>query len=66
MRRIIGSRHEHPDMLPSASGGGQPEDPWASLLIDPAAQIEELADLAARRLVSPAELERQRRKVFGG
>ena len=52
-------------MLASAPGEGPPEDRWAALLIDPAAQMAELADLVERGLVSPAELERQRKKVFG-
>ena len=52
-------------MLASAPGEGPLEDRWAALLIDPAAQMAELADLVERGLVSPAELERQRKKVFG-
>ena len=65
MRKVAGSRREHPDMLASAPGEGPLEDRWAALLIDPAAQMAELADLVERGLVSPAELERQRKKVFG-
>jgi hypothetical protein len=66
VRTGVGSRQEHPDMLKGRPGDGSSEDRWAVLLIDPAAQMAELADLVARGLVSPADLERQRRKVFGG
>jgi hypothetical protein len=51
--------------LASAPGDRQADDRWAALLIDPAAQMAELADLVERGLVSPAELELQRKKIFG-
>jgi hypothetical protein len=35
------------------------------MLIDPVAQLAELADLMERGLVSPEDFERQRRKVLG-
>jgi hypothetical protein len=41
------------------------EDRWTALLIDPVAQVTELADLVARGLVSPEDFERQRGKIFG-
>ena len=46
-------------------GAGPPEDRWAALLIDPVAQLAELEDLVARGLLSPEDLEGQRRKIFG-
>jgi hypothetical protein len=66
VRRVAGSRREHPDLLANAPGeGSPPEDRWAALLIDPAAQLAELADLVARGLLSQEDLESQRRKIFG-
>jgi hypothetical protein len=66
MHRVVGgSRRSHRDLL----SGPRPDeisDPRrAELLINPAAQLAELADLVDRGLVSPEELERQRRKIFG-
>jgi len=66
MRRVGGSRGEYPDLLARPPGERLLEDRSAALLVDPAAQMVELADLVARGLVSPEEMERQRRKVFGG
>jgi hypothetical protein len=65
VRRVAGTRHDHPDLLGWASGDDPSDDRSATFLVDPAAQMVELADLVARGLVSPEELERQRRKVFG-
>jgi hypothetical protein len=64
VHRVAGSRSEHPDILPRTRPGNPPGDPWAALLIDPAAQLAELADLVDRGLVSPEEFEVQRRKIF--
>ena len=65
MRRVATSRREHLDLLSGTPSAVTVEDRWAALLIDPVAQVTELADLVARGLVSPEEFERQRRKVFG-
>ena len=65
MRRVAGSRREHPDLLVRPPGERRLEDMSTALLVDPAAQMVELADLVERGLVSPEEMERQRRKVFG-
>jgi hypothetical protein len=65
MYRVPGSRAEHPDLLTRTRPANPPEDPWAALLVDPAAQLAELADLVERGLATPEEFERQRRKVFG-
>jgi hypothetical protein len=65
MRRVATSRREHLDLLSSTPSEVTMEDRWTALLIDPVAQMTELADLVARGLVSPEEFKRQRRKVFG-
>ncbi len=64
MRRVATSRREHPDLL-SREPSEVVEDRWTALLIDPVAQVTELADLVARGLVSPEDFERQRGKIFG-
>jgi hypothetical protein len=65
MRRVATSRREHLDLLSGTPTAVTVQDRWAALLIDPVAQMTELADLVARGLVSPEQFERQRRKVFG-
>ena len=65
MRRVATSRREHLDLLSMTPSEVPLEDRWTALLIDPVAQLTELADLVARGLVTPEEFERQRRKVFG-
>lgn len=65
MRRVAESRREHPDLLGRGAAQDPFEDRSATFLVDPAAQMVELADLVARGLVSPEEMEKQRRKVFG-
>jgi hypothetical protein len=65
VRRVATSRREHPDLLASAPSEVAVQDRWAALLIDPVAQVTELADLVDRGLVSPEDFERQRKKIFG-
>lgn len=65
MHRVVGGRHTHPDLLVRTRPALPADDPWAALLIDPAAQLAELADLVRRGLASPEQFERQRRTVFG-
>ena len=65
MRKVAGSRRGHPDVLANPPGDGPLDDRWAALLIDPVAQMAELADLVARGLLSQEDLESQRRKIFG-
>ena len=65
MRRVATSRRDHPDLLPSPPSEVAVQDRWAALLIDPVAQVTELADLVDRGLVSPEDFERQRKKIFG-
>jgi hypothetical protein len=65
MNRVARSRRDNVDLL---VGSGTPDrvDPrLETLLIDPAEQLAELADLVDRGLVSPEEFARQRRKVLG-
>ena len=65
VRRAQGTRADRPDLLTRTRPANPTEDPWAALLLDPAAQLAELADLVERGLATPEEFERQRRKVFG-
>ncbi len=64
MRRVATSRRENPDLL-TTEPSGVTDERWTALLIDPVAQVTELADLVARGLVSPEDFERQRGKIFG-
>jgi hypothetical protein len=65
MHRRVGSRQARPDLLVSVPVNMPAQDRWATLFVDPVAQMAALADLVARGLVSLEELERQRAKVFG-
>ena len=64
MRRVATSRRENPDLL-TTEPSEIADERWTALLIDPVAQVTELADLVARGLVSPEDFERQRGKIFG-
>lgn len=64
MRRVATSRRENPDLL-TKEPSEVTDERWTALLIDPVAQVTELADLVARGLVSPEDFERQRGKIFG-
>ena len=52
MRRMAGSRQEHPNMLVSTPRTGPPEDRWAALLIDPHSPAE-LGSALRKMLLSP-------------
>ena len=65
MHRRVGSRQNRTDLLVSVPVNTPEQDRWATLYVDPAAQMAALADLVERGLVSPDEFERQRAKVFG-
>jgi len=65
MERVAASRRGNLDLLSSTAFETAADDRWAALLIDPVAQVNELADLVARGLVTPEHFERQRRKIFG-
>lgn len=64
MRRAAGSRNQLIGVLvrPPCSGGELHD--WADLVIDPIEQIEELADLRHRGLLTAEEFERQKAKVL--
>ena len=65
MRRVrSGSRSSYQNLLAATWRRRHLDDRWADLLIDPAAQVAELADLVDRGLVSREQFERQRRKMF--
>jgi hypothetical protein len=66
MRRVGNSRKHNVDLLVRVPRRDDSTDAGVStLLIDAAGQFAALADLVDRGLVSPAEYERQRRKIFG-
>ncbi len=65
MHRVRGSRSEHLDLLVPPLHVDLSDDRLAALLIDPVAQVVELADLVDRGLVTLEEFEQQRRKMFG-
>jgi hypothetical protein len=59
------SRHDRADLLlrPPLLGGTR-DDRWTELLVDRADQINALADLLARRLLSPEEFAAQKARVL--
>jgi hypothetical protein len=65
MNRVARSRRDNVDLLVGSGTPNRVEPRLEPLLIDPAEQLAELADLVDRGLVSPEEFARQRRKVFG-
>ena len=65
MHLVRGSRSEHLDLLAPPLPVDLSNDRLAALLIDPVAQVAELADLVDRGLVTLEEFEQQRRKMFG-
>lgn len=64
VRRTAACRNQLIGVLvrPPCSGGEQ--HAWADLVIDPIEQIEELADLRHRGLLTAEEFERQKAKVI--
>jgi hypothetical protein len=66
VRRVSDQRSENPDLLTHMPGGaGSLERDWMTLVVDPVAELEELAELLGRGLISEGEFERQRRKTLG-
>ena len=57
------SRNHRIDLLarPPSSAGGRS---WEAFIVDPAAQLEELADLYTRGFMTREEFERQKRKLL--
>jgi hypothetical protein len=66
MRRVSHSRDRGAGLLVRPPYTARDvERGWASLYVDPVEQLEELADLSARGVLSPDEFERQKWKVLG-
>jgi hypothetical protein len=65
MSTTIRSRHDSANLLarpPCVLASYN--DNWAKMIVDPAEQLNALADLVARGLLSPVEFEQQKRKLF--
>jgi hypothetical protein len=61
--RTIPRRHR-PDLLARAPSGTMTADPgWVALVVDPVAQLGELADLTRRGLLSTEEYDRLKARV---
>lgn len=65
MRRIGASRVDLIGVLTRPPCNGADRQGWAALVVDPVQQLEELADLRDRGLLSPEEFDRQKEKVLG-
>jgi Short C-terminal domain len=66
MRRLRTDRRRTADLLARPPSGAQElAGGWAAALVDPVEQLEELADLRRRGLLTPEEFERQKLKVWG-
>ena len=65
MQRMARSRDTCFDLLAPRPQSWTTPETWAGILVDPAAQLRELAALAAQGLMTDEEFERQRRKVLG-
>jgi putative oligomerization/nucleic acid binding protein len=64
VRRVGASRNQLVGVLVRPPCSGSALQGWADLVIDPIEQIEELADLRHRGLLTAEEFERQKAKVF--
>ena len=58
-------RHGTPLLARPPCGPPTYEEAWSTLIVDTTEQLEALADLLARGLLSPAEFEQQKAKVIG-
>jgi hypothetical protein len=65
MQRMTRPRDECPDLLVRRPQNWMTSGTWAGLLVDPAAQLRELAALLSQGLLTEEEFESQRRKVLG-
>jgi len=65
MRRRRTNRRHHFDLLPRPPCGGRElEGGVAALIVDPVEQLQELADLRSRGLLTSEEFERQKTRVW--
>jgi Short C-terminal domain len=66
MRRLRTHRRRSSDLLARPPCGAQhlPRG-WAEAVVDPVDQIEELADLRRRGLLTPEEFEREKLRMWG-
>ena len=64
MRRISASRVHLVGVLTRPPYHEVDRRGWAAMVVDPVQQLEELADLRDRGLLSPEEFERQKEKVL--
>jgi hypothetical protein len=66
MRRVTASRAELVGVLVRPPCSSSELAGWARLVVNPVEQIEELADLQRRGLLTPEEFEYQKTKIIGG
>lgn len=64
MRRVTASRAELLGVLVRPPCNSPESATWAQLVVNPVEQIEELADLQRRGLLTPQEFEYQKTKIF--
>ncbi|HEY6417174.1 MAG TPA: SHOCT domain-containing protein [Acidimicrobiales bacterium] len=65
-RRQTRRRHEGDLLARPPVGGRELEGGVAALIVDPVEQLEELADLRSRGLLTTEEFERQKTRVWYG
>ena len=66
MKRLRTSRNREIDLLSRPPLGTEHQQGWAALIVDPVEQLEELADLHGRGLLSRDEFERHKARILGG
>jgi Short C-terminal domain len=66
MRRVGDSRSQLIGVLARPPCAASPEEPWAVVVPNPVKQIEALAELRDRGLLTPEEFARQKTKVLYG
>lgn len=66
MRRIGASRNDLIGLLTRPPWSGGRAEQWAVPVVDPVRQIEALADLRDRGLLSPEEFDQQKSRVLYG
>ena len=65
MRDVMSDRRQQPDLLARPPCCvGMYDDAWAAMLLDQPAQLEQLADLLSRGLLTREEFDRQKAKVL--